>query len=76
MEKKYIEIDLTKKQKGKLKNIIDYAHMQNLDGKPGMVLGQFHDFIFRVGFVAYKEALRLQKIMDKESVGKMYREEG
>ena len=70
----YVEIDLTKSQKKKLEHVIDYAHRCNLDGKPGMILGQFHDYIFRVGFIENKEALKIQKIIDKKSAGKMYRE--
>ena len=73
-EEMYVEINLTERQKKKLKFIIDYSYRCHLDGKTGMVLGQFHDYIFRVGFVEKKKALKLQKIMDKNSVGKMFKE--
>lgn len=76
MNKLYVEIELTNRQKRKLVWISQYADKMNLDGKPGMVLGQFHDEIFRVGFIENKKALKIQKIMDKNSVGKKFQEEG
>ena len=66
MEKKYVVIDLTEKQKRELKCVVDYAKSQDMDGKPGMILGQFYDFVFKVAFIGNKKALRLQKIMNEE----------
>mgnify|MGYP001581462025 CR=1 FL=1 len=74
MKSPYVEIELTDRQKRELFSIQDYAEKMFMEGHPGMVLGQFHDSIFRVGFVDNKRALKIQKIIDKTSVGKMYSE--
>jgi len=74
LNKMYVEIKLTDRQKRKLVWVSQYAHKMNIDGKPGMIMGQFHDEIFRVGFIENKKALKLQKIMNKNSVGRMYLE--